>query len=43
MDVRYSDKVEHWSDRISDVRHPSGMSTEKNSGCETSELGRTWL
>ena len=28
-------KVERRSDRISDVRYPSGMSGEKNSGYET--------
>ena len=36
LDVRHPDKVECWPDGIPDARHPSGMSAEKNSGCETS-------
>ena len=41
--VRHPDKVERWPDGISDGRHPGGMSADKNSGCETPGLGRTWL
>ena len=33
-DARYPEKVERRPDRILDVRYPSGMSAEKNSGCE---------
>ena len=29
-------RMECWRKRIPDVRHPGGMSTEQNSGCETS-------
>ena len=34
--MRHPDKVERWPDRIPDVRHPGGMSAEKDSGCEAS-------
>ena len=31
-DVRHPDKVERWPDRISDVRHPGGMSENFHPG-----------
>ena len=34
--AKYPEKVERRPDRIPNVRYPGGMSTEKNSGCETS-------
>ena len=32
--MRHPEKVERRAGRISDVRHPGGMSVEKNFGCE---------